>query len=109
MALLRKLAGITWFFVACAVCAESTDSVITACDLLAGHPSDPDKLGPGAPSEVVSQDLDTAIAVCRRDLDNDPDNARLMYNLGRVTFYNGELADGLEFVLQSAERGHAGH
>ena len=84
----------------------AADDVITGCDLLAGHPADPDKLGAGASSAVVKQDLPTAVAVCQRDLRNDPENARLRYNLGRVLYYSGQFKDGLAEVSAAAEQRH---
>ena len=82
------------------------DDVITGCDLLAGHPADPDKLGAGASSALVKKDLPTAIAVCRRDLGNDPENARLRYNLGRVLYYSGQFKEGFAEVSAAAEQQH---
>jgi hypothetical protein len=91
----------------CSVAAPVTAAdVITGCDLLAAHPADPDKLGAGVSSSIVKQDLPTAIAVCRRDLRNDPENARLRYNLGRVLYYSGQFKEGFAEVSASAEQRH---
>ncbi len=80
--------------------------VVTACDLLAGHPLDPDRLVPGIPTATVMQDLDTATAVCRRDLANDPQNRRLEYNLGRVLFYARDYETGFAHIARAAAAGH---
>ena len=55
---------------------------IDACDWEAGHPSDPDRVGPG----VGSGDVDTerAIAACRHAIEREPNTARFHYQLGRA-------------------------
>jgi len=78
----------------------------TACDLLAAHPADPDKITEGVSTSVVSKDLDTAIAVCRSDLARDPENPRLAYYLGRVLFYKQALAEGRKYIEAAAAKGH---
>jgi TPR repeat protein len=78
----------------------------TACDLLATHPLDPDKITAGVAGSVVRKDLDTAIQVCRADVARDPDNPRLVYNLGRVLFYDQQFAEGLKFIDKAAASGH---
>ena len=78
----------------------------TACDLLAAHPSDPDKITEGVSTAVVSEDLDTAIAVCRSDLARDPQNPRLGYYLGRVLFYKQEFAEGRKYIEAAAAKDH---
>ncbi len=91
----------------CGISAPVTAAdLITGCDILAGHPADPDKLGAGASSSVVKKDLPTAVAVCRRDLRNDPGNARLRYNLGRVLYYSEQFKEGFAEVLKAAEQKH---
>jgi hypothetical protein len=105
MRLLTRFGGLLLAFYGVAAAVSATD-VITGCDILAGHPADPDKLGAGASSAVVKQDLPTAVAVCRRDLANDPENARLRYNLGRVLYYSGQFKDGLAEVSAAAEQRH---
>ena len=78
----------------------------TACDLLAAHPSDPDKITAGVSTDEVSKDLDTAIAVCRADLARDPKNPRLTYYLGRVLIYNEDFTEGRKHVEAAAAQGH---
>jgi TPR repeat protein len=64
-------------------CRVRGDDSITGCDKLAGHPSDPDKRGPG---RDYSQDWDyeAGVAACERDSAKDPGNGRLLYNLARL-------------------------
>ncbi len=80
--------------------------VPTACDLLAAHPSDPDRIVPGVSAAVVREDLDTAIAACRLAVEQAPEEARLVYYLGRVLFYAGEFVAGMTYVDQAAGMGH---
>lgn len=77
---------------------------ITACDRLAAHPEDPDRIVEGVPTSAVDQDA--AIAACQADLKADPENARLTYQLARVYFYNGRTADAVATMEQAAQGGH---
>lgn len=78
--------------------------MVTDCDRLAAHPEDPDRITEGVPTSAVDQD--TAIAACQADLEADPGNARLTYQLARVYFYNGRTADAVATMEKSAEGGH---
>ena len=78
----------------------------TACDLLAAHPSDPDRITAGVSTAEVSKDLDTAIAACRSDLGRDPENPRLTYYLGRALIYKQAFAEGRKHVEAAAAQGH---
>ena len=61
---------------------------ITACDWEVGHPSDPDRVGPGVSSSKV--DTERAMAACRSDLETDSDNPRLQYQLARAIVYHAD-------------------
>jgi len=74
----------------------------TQCDLLAGHPEDPDKVGPGAASVP---DKKAAIAACEKDLAADPGNRRLRYQLGRVLFYDGQTEKSVGHLEAAAAAG----
>jgi TPR repeat protein len=84
----------------------SAQPAATECDLLAGHPSDPDKVGSGVPSGQVRAWNEAAIAACRRDVDSRPEDARLRYNLGRALFYRGRAAEALKELEIAATRRH---
>lgn len=79
----------------------SAQSNITDCDRLAAHPSDPDKLTEGIPSESVK--IPEAVAACQSALKAAPDDARLNYQLGRVLFYKKEYAEGFRYLEKSAK------
>jgi hypothetical protein len=74
---------------------------ITACDKLAGHPEDPDKVGPG----VSKPDLAKAIEVCTADLKTDPENRRLRYQLARVLFYSQRTEEAMPHLEFAANAG----
>ena len=78
---------------------------ITECDRLANHPSDPNKLTPG----IAQADVDTAEAkrACASALAADHGNGRLLYQLGRAHFYEGDYERGPTLILQSADTGYA--
>ncbi len=61
-----------------------SDELITGCDILASNPYDPDRVAPAVPRP----DNKRAIAQCRADLADNPDHPRLMYQLGRVLYYD---------------------
>lgn len=86
----------------CAVAAAETP---TACDLLAAHPSDPDRIVEGRSRSDIMPDIERTIAACRRDAEGS-DAPRLTYYLGRVLFYNGDFEEGLGLVEAAAAEGH---
>ncbi len=76
----------------------------SACDRLAAHPLDPDRIVPGVATSDVDQPA--AIAACEPALEDDPGNSRLTYQLGRVYFYNGRNADAVRAMRAAAEAGY---
>ncbi len=79
-------------------------SALLPCDRLAGHPSDPDKAGPGLEREAI--DISAAIAACEAGLRTDPGNARFEYQLGRVLFYSKQTQAALPHLEASAKARH---
>lgn len=77
---------------------------VTECDRLAAHPEDPDRITDGVPTASVPQEQ--AIAACLADLEADPGNPRLTYQLARVYFYNGRTSDAVTTMEKSAQAGH---
>jgi hypothetical protein len=64
--------------------------VPTACDVLASHPDDPNRVAPGRDRAEIAKDFPGAIAACRSAVDRDPENPRLQYQLARVLGYSGQ-------------------
>ena len=69
---------------------------IDACDWEVGHPSDPDRVGPGVGSGEV--DTARAIAACRAAIEREPDTARFHYQLGRALVYQADR-DGTDWNI----------
>ena len=82
----------------------TAQDTITACDRLSAHPLDPDRITAGVPTANVDQDA--AIAACEQDLDDDPGNPRLTYQLARVYFYNGRTKDAVRTITVAADAGY---
>lgn len=80
------------------------DRTITACDRLAGHPSDPESVTPGLSRSDM--DLPAAIAACQAAIMADPDNPRLNYQLARAYGYSGQHAAGDPYRAQSLSAGY---
>ncbi len=62
----------------------------TACDLLAAHPDDPQRVAPGRERADIARDYPGAIAACESAVARDPENPRLRYQLARVLGYSGQ-------------------
>ncbi len=77
----------------------------TACDTVASHPEDPHRIAPGQPTADI--DLPSAIKICRNDTDENPDNARIRYQLARVLFYSGKYDEAMVEMRLAADGGHA--
>ena len=69
---------------------SSYSQVATACDALASHPDDPNRVAPGRDRAEIAKDFPGAIAACRSAVDRDPGNPRLQYQLARVLGYSGQ-------------------
>lgn len=78
--------------------------VATACDRLAAHPLDPNRIVAGVPTSQI--DLAAAISACEAALKDDPENPRLTYQLARVYFYNDRTADAVKTITRAAQAGH---
>jgi TPR repeat protein len=72
---------------ALALLLQSAPVVVTDCDRLAAHPSDPDRVTAGVPESKV--DTAAAIPACQAAVAADPANGRLNYQLARALGYAG--------------------
>ena len=75
---------------------EKYSQTATECDRVAAHPDDPLRVARGV--ETREMDLPAAIAACRRDLAQDPNNPRLSYQLARAMTYAGQVKDALPYI-----------
>jgi hypothetical protein len=62
----------------------------TACDVLASHPDDPNRVAPGRERAEIAKDFPGAVAACRSAVEREPGNPRLQYQLARVLGYSGQ-------------------
>ncbi|MDO8881800.1 caspase family protein [Pseudotabrizicola sp.] len=79
---------------------------VTQCDLMAGHPSDPERVHVGVDYALLRPG--PAIAACRADLVADPHNPRLMSLLARALTKNGELQEALALDEAAVKLGYLG-
>lgn len=95
-------------YLAAPAAADEVDQTkrVTQCDLMAGHPSDPERVTAGVDYALLRPA--TAIAACRADLAADPQNPRLMSLLARALTKNGELQEALELDEAAVKLGYLG-
>ena len=79
-------------------------AVIDACDRMAANPPDPDRVAPGVERKDV--DLPKAIAACVAAVKIHPDVPRFSYQLGRVLFYDNQVAPALVSFQRAADAGY---
>lgn len=77
---------------------------IHECDRLAANPPDPDRVTAGVPRKEV--DLSAAIAACSAAIEAHPEIARFVYQLGRVSYYNGNIETAQKYIGKAAEMGY---
>jgi WD40 repeat protein len=78
---------------------EADDPSVTDCDRLAANPMDPKKRAFGVKFENIK---DEAVAACRTALAQNPDDPRLLYQLGRVLQKQGVFVQALDMYQRSA-------
>lgn len=78
--------------------------VMTACDVLAAHPADPDKVASGVSKSAM--DKPRAIEACRAAVALVPDNGRLNYQLARALFYSEHFEEAMPIFEHSAAQGY---
>ena len=78
--------------------------VVTTCDRLAASPSD--TLAVAGPVDWEDIDADRALPACRAAVEADPDNPRLLYQLGRVLGSMERSAEAARWYEEAAEFDH---
>lgn len=84
--------------------ATRFSQTLTQCDRMASHGDDPFHVAPGL--EKADMDLPAAIVACQSDVQKDPGNPRLLYQLGRSLAYSGRGTEGIPYVVKSAALGY---
>ena len=82
----------------------STPALVARCDLLASHPSDPDRVTSGVESADV--DMRAAETACLLAHQAAPEHARTAYHLGRVIHYQKRHAQALPYLEKAAAAGY---
>lgn len=101
--------GTLLLFLVCALSMQSnageSAQEVLACDRLATHSLDPAGVAPGVSRADI--DLPVAVETCRNDLADNPENARIRYQYGRVLFYSGQFEEAMVEMRKAADGGHA--
>ena len=66
---------------------------------------DPHRIGDPVEDEKI--DLDVAKQVCENALGADPENPRIIFQLGKVYYYRGETGKALELLERSSAKNYA--
>lgn len=76
------------------------------CDRIASHPRD--VMRPAGTEGVLDKDLDLnqSLAICLDELSLSPDTPRLMFAIGRISLYRGELETAAQYFEAAANQGH---
>lgn len=78
--------------------------MVTECDRLAAHPSDPHRVSDGLTGAQMN--LAAAIEACHVAIEADPDNPRLNYQLARAYGYSGRHSEGDAFRTRALMGGY---
>lgn len=81
---------------------KTSKSKLTDCDRVAGLPAE---LGRGKGVAFEELDPETAIVVCKGELEHAPNNARLSFNLGRAEDAKGDYGMALAHYRQAIQKG----
>lgn len=84
--------------------SHASNQAMTACDVLAAHPADPDKRASGVSKSAM--DKPRAVATCRAAVALEPDNGRLNYQLARALFYSEHFEEAMPIFEHSAAQGY---
>ncbi len=84
-----------------AMAAAASADQPTDCDRLAGSPTDPNRVGAGIGLYGIEPDL--AISACEKALAGDPNNPRLLFNLGRAHEARGAIEKQAEETARAGQ------
>ncbi len=89
---------------------EPDTNGVRECDLLAADPHDPQKLSPGIDFTTDDIDLDAferGIDACIAAVEHDPEDARQIYQLGRLLWYAGDQEMAKDYIEVAAQANYA--
>jgi TPR repeat protein len=78
---------------------------VTSCDLFAADPYDPERVATGIPWGLVN--TRQAIRACAAEVAENPDNARLNYQMGRALDIAERFEEALSFYQRAIDGGYA--
>jgi TPR repeat protein len=78
---------------------------VTECDTYAANPLDPERNSDGIAFDKIKPDL--AVPVCESAVQMNPNNTRLIYQLGRAYQKKGNLSSALAQYRRAADQGYA--
>lgn len=82
-------------------------NAVQDCDAYAAHPDDPERNGArGVEDDGVS--AEKAIEVCKAAVEQNPQNGRLLFQLGRAYWAGERFEEAVETFLEAGEQGHGG-
>jgi TonB family protein len=87
---------------------RAQDAPARACDLAAASPYDPTRSAAVPGVELVKIDPKIAVPACEAALATDPNNPRLLFQMGRASFAGKDQTRARSFYERSAAQGHAG-
>lgn len=79
---------------------QGLSAVVTACDIVAGDPDDPRRITDGVPWGLVN--VRRAVQDCSAALAEDPTNARLLHQMGRILDIQGRYEEAEGFYRLAA-------
>jgi TPR repeat protein len=78
-------------------------SAVEECNRLTAYPDDLHIMGVG-PKTLDQIPLPEALDVCKRALEQEPDNPRIFFQYGRALMADGKNAEGEKWIRKSAQR-----
>ena len=98
----RVVAGLgVGLMMALSAAAQTTAPILDDCDRMAANPPDPDRITLGVERKDI--DLPKAIAACKAAAAAHPEVPRFSYQLGRVLFYDNQVAPALASFQRAAD------
>lgn len=79
--------------------------IISECDLLSAHPDDPERLSEGVDDDALVPKL--ALLSCERELEERPEDPRIMFQLGRAYLSLGKKEEAIDLFSQASDLGYA--
>lgn len=83
----------------------SVFDLVEECDVLAAHPDDPERMATGVADDAIVPRL--AILACEQSIENDPDEPRFQFQLGRALLAVGRKTEAVVRFQKAADSDYA--